>query len=111
MVQQLKYHQHLAWASRMAQLMLQTPGVLASLQEANLILPVPLSASRLRERGYNQALLLAQALRKQASIHLPDKTPALSRVEPLALLRQLDTSAQAQLDRRARQRNLRRALP
>ena len=110
MVQQLKFHQHLAWASRMAQLLVQTPGVLANLQEASLILPVPLSASRLRERGYNQALLLAQALPQQASNHLPTNSKPLARVEPHALLRQLDTSAQAGLDRRARQRNLRRAF-
>ena len=110
LVLQLKFHQHLAWASRMAQLLVQTPGVLANLQEASLILPVPLSASRLRERGYNQALLLAQALRQHASNHSPTNSKILACVEPLALLRQLDTSAQAGLDRRARQRNLRRAF-
>ncbi len=33
-----------------------------TLAEANFVVPVPLSAARLRERGYNQAALLAAAL-------------------------------------------------
>lgn len=105
MVLRLKFHQQLAWANRMAQLLLQTPGVLESLQQASVILPVPLSAARLRERGYNQALLLAKALRRQAPAGL-----RLADVKPRYLERLVDTPAQAGLDRAARLRNLRHAF-
>ena len=102
LVQQLKFHQHLAWASRMAQLLLQSPGVAHSLAQADVVLPVPLSAARLRERGYNQAALLAQAL----LCHSPTPAP----LQSTWLLRLLDTPAQAQLGRAARLRNLRHAF-
>ena len=105
MVLRLKFHQQLAWANRMAQLLLHTPGVLASLQQASVILPVPLSAARMRERGYNQALLLAKALRRQAPSGL-----ALATVQPRYLQRLVDTPAQAGLGRAARLRNLRHAF-
>ena len=101
-VQQLKFHQHLAWARRMAQLLLQSPGVAHCLAQADVVLPVPLSAARLRERGYNQAALLAQALLRQG------QTPAP--LQSRWLLRLLDTPAQAQLGRAARLRNLRHAF-
>ena len=102
MVQQLKFHQHLAWARRMAQLLLQSAGVAHCLAQADVVLPVPLSAARLRERGYNQAALLAQALLRQG------QTPAP--LQSRWLLRLLDTPAQAQLGRAARLRNLRHAF-
>ena len=105
LVQQLKFHQHLAWANRMAQLLVQIPGVQASLQQATLVLPVPLSAPRLRARGYNQAQWLAHALRQ----HLPPTTKP-PRLEPHWLTRLVDTPAQAQLGRAARLRNLRHAF-
>lgn len=105
MVLRLKFHQQLAWANRMAQLLLRTPGVLASLQQASVILPVPLSAGRMRERGYNQALLLAKALCRQAPTGL-----VRAQVQPRYLQRLLDTPAQAGLDRAARLRNLRHAF-
>lgn len=105
LVLRLKFHQQLAWANRMAQLLLHTPGVLASLQQASVILPVPLSAARMRERGYNQALLLAKALRHQAPASL-----RLATVQPRYLQRLVDTPAQAGLGRAARLRNLRHAF-
>ncbi len=101
-VQQLKFHQHLAWARRMAQLLVQSPGVAHTLAQADVVLPVPLSATRLRQRGYNQAALLAQALLR----HSPSAAP----VQPAWLLRLQDTPAQAQLGRAARLRNLRHAF-
>ncbi len=45
---------------------------------ADLLVPVPLHARRLRERGYNQALLLAQALGHEAG--LPVDAAALQRI-------------------------------
>lgn len=60
------------------------------------LLPVPLSASRLRQRGYDQAWLLAQALARELGV--PARPDLLQRV--------LDTPQQATLDRASRQRNL-----
>ena len=102
MVQQFKYHQHLAWARPMAQLTLQAPHARQWLQRADLVLAVPLSAARLRERGYNQALQLARALQHQA--------PSNAALHTRWLLRLADTPAQAQLGRAARLRNLRHAF-
>lgn len=64
------------------------------------LLPVPLSRRRLRQRGFNQAGMLAQWL--GASLQLV--------VQPKLLLRTQDTPAQQGLDARARQRNLRQAF-
>jgi ComF family protein len=66
----------------------------------DLVLPVPLSAARLRERGYNQAALLARAV--AAPLGLPCDAQLLQ--SPLA------TAHQAGLSRAARQRNLRHAF-
>lgn len=60
----------------------------------------PLSAERLRERGFNQALELAKAVGAHLEI----------RCDPAALARVRDTPAQAGLSRRERFANLRRAF-
>ncbi len=88
------------WAATLAALMRNAPGLVPALGNADLVLPIPLSAERLRERGFNQALLLARQL-------APDKT------RPAALLRLNagDTQVhQAQLARAERLRNLRGAF-
>ncbi len=54
-----------AWAGQLAPLLATTPGLDARLAQTDLILPVPLSPDRLRERGYNQAWELAKALRRE----------------------------------------------
>ncbi len=64
------------------------------------LLPLPLSPARLRQRGYDQAALLARALARRGGWALDEGR----------LLRLLDTPAQSALDRRARQRNLRGAF-
>jgi ComF family protein len=66
----------------------------------DLVLPVPLSAPRLVERGYNQAWELARRCARVATL------PARADV----LLRPLDTAHQADLGRAARQHNLRQAF-
>jgi ComF family protein len=60
------------------------------------IVPVPLHAARLRERGYNQALELARPLAREFGIAL---APALLR-------RTRPTAAQSDLDAVARRKNL-----
>jgi ComF family protein len=64
------------------------------------IVPVPLHHSRLRERGFNQALEFAQPLSKALGISVCDDL----------LVRTRATSAQSDLDAVARRRNLRGAF-
>lgn len=64
------------------------------------LLPVPLATRRLRERGFNQAAMLARWLGRD--LRLP--------VEDGVLLRVLDTPAQQGLSAVERRRNLRRAF-
>lgn len=60
-----------------------------------IVVPIPLHSTRLAERGYNQAQLLAEAFCRTARLPL---APGLQRVE--------DTVAQYSLSAAARQRNL-----
>ncbi|ABA76914.1 ComF family protein [Pseudomonas fluorescens] len=64
------------------------------------LLPVPLAPKRLRQRGFNQAAMLAQWLGK--SLDLPCEEHSLLRVQ--------DTDAQQALNAKARKRNLRHAF-
>ncbi len=80
-------------AERLAGLMRQMPQAQTLLDNCALVLPVPLSRERLRERGFNQALLLAQAL-------APTKT------EAHLLLRMRHTRPQSELPRAQRLQNL-----
>ena len=70
------------------------------LPRPELLLPVPLGRARLRQRGFNQAALLADWLAGELGV--------ASRAD--LLLRQRDTPAQQQLDAAARRRNLRGAF-
>jgi ComF family protein len=78
---------------------------IAALREAPpplhaLLIPVPLHAGRLRERGYNQALELAKPLARAFAI--PLRSDALMRIRA--------TPAQSNLDAKTRRRNLRGAF-
>lgn len=64
------------------------------------LLPVPLAAKRLRQRGFNQAAMLARWLSRQ--LDLPCEENVVRRIQ--------DTSAQQDLDAKARKRNLRNAF-
>jgi ComF family protein len=92
-----KFHEHTGWAATFAALMRSTPWVEPALEQADCVLPMPLSAARLRLRGFNQALLLARHL-------APDKTRAD------LLLRIRDTPAQSELKRAERLRNVQGAF-
>ena len=83
---------------RFLALQMQTlEGIQQLVAQADLLLPVPLSAQRLQQRGYNQSLLLARALSPHKT--LPD-----------ALLRLRDTPSQAALPREDRLHNLTHAM-
>lgn len=64
------------------------------------LLPVPLARKRLRQRGFNQAQMLADWL--SAALSIPVDTKLLSRVQ--------DTPSQQKLDAASRRRNLRQAF-
>lgn len=97
-VAQFKFQADPGWAAALAALMQAAPGAQALLDAADLVLPIPLAPGRLRERGYNQALLLARAL-----------APGV-RLRADLLLRLHDTAAQSGLARAGRLRNLRGAF-
>jgi len=78
-------------------LMRITPWVEPALERCHVVVPMPLSAQRLRERGFNQALELARRL-------------APGRTEAALLLRIRDTPAQASLKRAERLRNVQGAF-
>ncbi|MGV0960951.1 MAG: phosphoribosyltransferase family protein [Limnohabitans sp.] len=93
LIAQLKFYQQPGWAAPLATLMLSTPWVEDTLTEADWVLPIPLSAQRLAERGYNQSLLLARHL-------CPGKT------DDRLLLRTRHTPSQRSLPRAQRLANL-----
>ncbi len=61
-VKRLKFHNSPQSAQSLAELMRHAPWVEAALDQAHWVIPVPISAQRLRERGYNQALELSRRL-------------------------------------------------
>jgi len=65
-------------------------------RNADLLLPVPLHKLRLRERGFNQSLLLAKEVSKKTSIQIDDKI--LNRVKY--------TKTQSKLSASQRQKNV-----
>lgn len=72
----------------------------AELTRPDCLLPVPMARKRLRERGYNQASMLARWLGNNLDIP----------VDEHLLLRPHETVAQQDLDAKARKRNLLRAF-
>jgi ComF family protein len=71
----------------------------AEMEGATWIVPVPLHASRLRERGFNQSLLLARAF-----------FPKDHRVTPDLLIRSRPTEPQTSFNGAARRTNLKNAF-
>lgn len=96
----LKYEGRLSWvpflASNIAEEALRRLGPLS----ADRILPVPLHPTRLRERTFNQAELLAHAVARQLGV--PCETELLIRCRP--------TQPQMELTREKRSRNVRGAF-
>jgi len=94
-----KFHRDLAAGHVLAQMMIERARTDAPELPLALI-PVPLHRSRLRERGYNQALELARPLAQALAIPLCEDM----------LIRLNATTAQTGLDAKARRRNLRGAF-
>jgi ComF family protein len=91
-VRALKFHGHRGVATALGAPLAR----LVPLPRAGIVVPVPLHPSRLRERGYNQAAILARAVGRCA--RLPTRLRGLVRRRP--------TPSQAHLDAAARRANL-----
>ena len=92
-VTQFKFAGQPGWAGALATVMRSNPWVEPALEQADRVLPMPLARERLAERGFNQALLLAQHL-------------APRRTDARLLLRTRHTPAQSELKRAERLRNV-----
>lgn len=95
LIHALKYQHRLAVAGYLAEAMLA-----AGAPEGDLLVPLPLSAERLRERGFNQAVEIARRLARATGL-------------PMALTgcqRSRDTRPQAALPWQERRRNIRGAF-
>ena len=90
-----KYRGQTAGRQTFVTLMRQAPAV-RDLMRPDLIIPVPLHIKRLRERGFNQALLLARSF-------YPDMK---KRIMPQLLIRNRWTTPQTNLNGSARRKNL-----
>jgi ComF family protein len=100
LVIELKYHQGLHVLADMAAIFWRAPHVLDWVRGAVLV-PVPLHPRKARERGYNQAQLLAETIARVAG--------GGTVVQPL-LRRAVDTASQTAFDRRTRLANLKNAF-
>ncbi len=99
LVHALKYHHGLHVLEDITAVMAAVPGYADYLRGAVLV-PVPLHPRKLRERRYNQSLLLARCGAQAAG---------QATVEEL-LVRVVDTESQTHYDREARQKNLKNAF-
>jgi ComF family protein len=100
LVIELKYHRGLHVLGDMEALMRENQHVMEFIRGTTLV-PVPLHSRKARERGYNQALCLAEAFARAAG--------GTTRVEML-LKRVVDTETQTAFDRRTRMGNLKNAF-
>ena len=89
LISQFKFHGQAGWARSFALLMRSAPWVEPALEEAAVVVPMPLARERLADRGFNQSLELAKIL-------------APGRARSDLLLRIRHTPAQSALDRKAR---------
>jgi ComF family protein len=92
-----KFHGDLAAGRLLGQLMVEA---CASMPRPGALVPLPLHRSRLRQRGYDQALELARPL--ALAFDLPLRVDALLRCRP--------TAPQSELSALQRRRNVRRAF-
>jgi ComF family protein len=95
LVQAFKYGHQLALAGLFSRLMQAGPAI-----DADVMIPLPLSQQRLRERGFNQAVEIARPLARASGIALDLQATA----------RVVDTAAQAGLPWKQRRANIRHAF-
>jgi ComF family protein len=93
LIAQFKFQGQASWARHFALLMQNAPFAADAIEQADALIPIPLSFQRLAERGYNQSLLLSQKL-------------SLQKTHPHSLMRMRHTPAQSTLPRPERLTNL-----
>ena len=93
----LKFREQPGLANALGLLLRSAPWVEPLLEASDVLLPLPLSAQRLRERGFNQAALLARQL-----------APGIT--DTASLLRIRHTPALSGMDRKTRRANVRGAF-
>jgi ComF family protein len=96
LIHELKYRGRRRVATHLAAALLEDPVLSALVESADVLVPVPLHPRRRRERGFNQAELLARALVRRAG-------PSCA---PDALVRRKETAPQSGLSAAARRRNV-----
>lgn len=100
LIRRLKYANAIAVGRVLGELFQRRLVAQRSAKSSQLIIPVPLGRRRFRERGYNQAIVLAEHI--QRGLALPMRTDLLVRAR--------ETAEQAGLDQRARRKNIRGAF-
>jgi ComF family protein len=100
MIRRLKYGGAIAMGRVLGELFARRRAVASIESQPQLLIPVPLAYQRFCERGYNQAIVLAQHM--VSSVAIP--------IRPDLLVRVRDTQEQAGLDQRARRQNIKRAF-
>lgn len=99
-VHSLKYGRKPSLARRMAVMMSNVALSDPVVRRADLLVPVPLHPARLRERGYNQAELLARSVSRTMGLPL----------SPRSLVRRRATRSQTLLNEEERRENVRDAF-
>jgi ComF family protein len=92
-----KFGNNPAWARTFALLLKSAPSVEHAVDEADLIVPVPLSTARLQQRGYNQSLEICKHLSR-------------TKTDATLLLRIKDTLTQSSLSKSERLKNVKAAF-
>lgn len=95
-----KYHEKISVGEALGRMMAKTSYDSLAIGDYSLIIPVPLHPKRLRERGFNQSLILARQISKMFSIPL----------DFITLRRKIRTEAQVNLSRQKRAANVRGAF-
>jgi ComF family protein len=99
-IHELKFSGRRRAAARLAAALLESETARRLVATSDVLVAVPLHPRRLRERGFNQAALIAQELARRGG------RPCC----PDALVRRLDTAPQAGLSAQARRLNVREAF-
>ncbi len=100
LIAKLKYEKRLYLLNPLAELLIKGFEKWFSREQIDLIIPVPLHVERLRERGFNQSLLLAKRLSKHIKVNLNYE----------ALVKTRNTLPQVSLEREKRLKNLKGAF-
>lgn len=100
LIHSFKYGGNLALGERLGRLMAEHEYPSFRIRDYSLILPVPLHPRRLRQRGYNQSVILAREISKRNGVAMNFR----------ALRRIVDTDSQTGLKKKERRSNIRHAF-